>query len=86
MGFIPQLFGLGGKKQAVEATTEPEDGGSILVNAYATVGDLPALDFAHRLLSSRDLSDPDMIPHLEGFSGYVLNRGDSQMTAIRYHL
>src|SRR5438477_8821092 len=58
----------------------------LLVNAYATVGDLPALDFPHRLMGRRDLSDPDLPSHLDGFAGYVLGRGDGQMTAMRYHL
>jgi Domain of unknown function (DUF4272) len=58
----------------------------LLVNAYATVRDLPSLDFPHRLTGRRGLSDPELLPHLNGFAGYVLGRGNGQMTAMRYHL
>jgi hypothetical protein len=58
----------------------------LLVNAYATVRDLPSLYFPHRLRGQRGLSDPEMPSHLSGFAGYVLGRGGGQMTAMRYHL
>ncbi len=57
----------------------------VLINAYCTVWDLPALDFAHTLAGRRDLADPELAPHLSGFVGYVLGRGDGQMTRNRYH-
>ena len=57
----------------------------VLINAYCTVWDLPALDFPHTLAGRRDLSDPELAPHLSGFVGYVLGRGDGQMTRNRYH-
>ncbi|ALM86812.1 hypothetical protein ASB57_07205 [Bordetella sp. N] len=59
---------------------------AILVNAYGTVAALPPLNFPHELLGKRDLSDPELPGHLQGFVGYVLNRGDGQMTRSRYHL
>ncbi|MBB1649251.1 DUF4272 domain-containing protein [Delftia sp. UME58] len=57
----------------------------VLINAYCTVWDFPALDFPHTLAGRRDLSDPELAPHLSGFVGYVLGRGDGQMTRNRYH-
>mgnify|MGYP006170165161 CR=1 FL=1 len=57
----------------------------VLINAYCTVWDLPAIDFPHTLAGRRDLSDPELAPHLSGFVGYVLGRGDGQMTHNRYH-
>lgn len=62
------------------------DKDELLVNAYATVRDLPSLDFPHRLKGQRGLSDPELLSHLNGFAGYVLGRGDGQMTTMRYHL
>ncbi|PTQ60066.1 uncharacterized protein DUF4272 [Sphingomonas sp. PP-CE-3G-477] len=81
MSFLKRLLG----------KTEPEERPStaakpLLVNAYATVRDLPAMDVPHTLIGHRDLSDPELAPHLQGFVGYVLGRGDGQMTAARYHL
>jgi hypothetical protein len=58
----------------------------LLVNAYATIRDLPVLDFPHRLIGRRDLSDPDMPSDLDDVAEYVLGRGDGQMTAMRYDL
>lgn len=57
----------------------------VLINAYCTFWDLPAIDFPHTLAGRRDLSDPELAPHLSGFVGYVLGRGDGQMTRNRYH-
>lgn len=56
------------------------------INAYATVQNLPALDFPHEMLGCRGLDDPELAPHLQGFVGYVMNRGDGNMSARRYHL
>jgi hypothetical protein len=88
MRFLKRLFGqddspteLQTVSEAPGATPEP-----LLVNAYATVRDLPAIDFPHHLHGVRDLSDPELEPHLNGFLGYVMGRGDGQMTVTRYHL
>ena len=59
---------------------------SILVNAYCTCAQLPPLNFPHKLNNQRDMSDPELHGHLQGFIGYVLNRGDGQMTHQRYHV
>ncbi|MCJ2131755.1 DUF4272 domain-containing protein [Methylobacterium sp. E-045] len=80
MDILKRLFG------RREAVSEPAAVETLIVNAYATVRDLPPLDFPHELFGRRDLSDPELAPHLEGFIGYVMGRGDGQMTAVRYHL
>lgn len=82
MSFLKRLLGKAEPEHSVaSAPAEP-----LLVNAYASVRDLPAMDFAHTLMGQRDLSDPELGTHLQGFIGYVLGRGDGQMTAGRYHL
>ncbi|QNA82895.1 DUF4272 domain-containing protein [Sphingomonas sp. So64.6b] len=82
MNFLKRLFGRG--ELAPETPAAPVE--SLLINAYATVRDLPPLDFPHQVRGRRDLSDPELAPHLEGFIGYVMGRGDGQMTTTRYHL
>lgn len=62
---------------------------SYLINVYCTVKELPELDFPHKLNSRRDLSDPELGEHLNGFTGYVMNRcggGDGQMTQSKYYV
>ncbi|MEZ4223434.1 MAG: DUF4272 domain-containing protein [Polyangiaceae bacterium] len=56
---------------------------SLLVNAYSTLVDPPALDFPHQLNNRRDLSDPELAPHLNGFVGFIM-RERPQMTATLY--
>jgi hypothetical protein len=68
------------------ASTPEASGDTVLVNAYCTVGVLPPLDFPHTSVASRDLSDPELAEHLQGFVGYISGRGDGQMTSTRYHL
>lgn len=58
----------------------------IRLNVYATVSPLPKPTFPHALLGERDLSDPELHGHLEGFIGYTLSRGDGEMTHTRYHV
>jgi hypothetical protein len=58
----------------------------IRLNAYATVNPLPQLPIPHAIIGQRDLSDPDLHEHIDGFIGYVLSRGDGEMTHARYHL
>ncbi|HEY0062043.1 MAG TPA: DUF4272 domain-containing protein [Telluria sp.] len=58
----------------------------ILVNAYSTLLALPKPEFAHVLNNRRDLSDPELLPHLDGFCGYVLSRGTKEMSTHKYHV
>jgi hypothetical protein len=82
MGLLDKLLGRGAPKPA----PLPADEEGVLVNAYATVREVPPLGFAHVWHNQRDLSDPELAEHLGGFTGYVMGRGDGQMTAARYHL
>lgn len=79
MSLLKRLLGGGNAPEA--AVSEP-----VLVNAYATLRDLPPLDLPHRVLGARDRSDPELAEHLRGFVGYVMRRGDGQMTAARYYV
>lgn len=81
MGLLGRLLGKDSSPEPQRAETAP-----VLVNAYATVRTLPPLDFRHALHNARDLSDPELPEHLHGFTGYVMQLGDGQMTAARYHL
>ncbi|WP_080898339.1 DUF4272 domain-containing protein [Variovorax paradoxus] len=67
-----------------QADAIPQEG--MLINAYCTCAEVPALQFAHTLVARRDLSDPELAPHLEGFVGYVLSRGNGEMSRNRYHV
>ena len=58
----------------------------ILINAYCTVRDLPAINFSHVLNNQRGINDVEMQGHLQGFIGYVSQLGDGQMTRNRYHV
>ncbi|TXN07333.1 DUF4272 domain-containing protein [Methylobacterium sp. WL103] len=78
MSLLRRLFGRGALAAA--------PGETLLVNAYATVRELPLLPFPHSMLGRRDLTDPELPTHLDGFIGYVMGRGDGRMTAGRYHL
>ncbi|MGY2895459.1 DUF4272 domain-containing protein [Deinococcus sp. UYEF24] len=59
---------------------------SVLINAYSTFRSPPTPEFPHLPLGIRNLSDPELAVHLEGFVGYVLNTGQGQMTAALYHV
>ncbi|MFD1259743.1 DUF4272 domain-containing protein [Entomomonas asaccharolytica] len=59
---------------------------SILVNAYSTVTNPPAIHFPCERLHQRGLDDAELLEHLNGFVGYVMNAGDGQMNARRYAL
>jgi hypothetical protein len=59
---------------------------SVLINAYCTLRDPPALDFPHALNNRRDLTDPELAPHLNGFCGYVMSKLSGKMTQNTYHV
>lgn len=56
------------------------------VNLYATLWELPELDFPHTLLGKRDAQDPDLAEHLRGFVGFVTQGGTRPMSATLYHV
>jgi Domain of unknown function (DUF4272) len=59
---------------------------STLINAYCTHLDPPALQFPHALSAKRDRNNPELSEHLNDFIGYVVSRGEQQMTQVKYHL
>ncbi|SHH22404.1 DUF4272 domain-containing protein [Massilia sp. CF038] len=67
----------------IAATKATDD--MILVNAYSTLLALPKPEFGHVLNNRRDLSDPELLTHLDGFCGYVLSRGTPEMSSHKYH-
>ena len=58
----------------------------MLVNAYATIGQLPPLNFPHTLIGQRNLDDPELRDHLRGFRGYILSKSGGQMTKMIYQV
>jgi len=90
MSLLRRLFGKAAPESVPETTSSrpPSEPTAepLLVNAYVTVRDMPPLVFPHTLMGQRDRFDPELADHLRGFIGYILGRGDRQMTALRYHL
>jgi hypothetical protein len=58
----------------------------ILINAYCTIADAPKPGFPHVLKGRRDLTDPELAPHLNGFMNYLAEAGQGKMTRTRYHV
>lgn len=58
----------------------------MLVNAYCTLREPPPLSFAHQLHARRDHTDPELVPHLNGFMGFVMGGGQREMNQSRYHV
>lgn len=58
----------------------------MLINAYCTLRDPPALSFPHALQGRRDRASPELEAHLRAFSGFVMGGGQRPMTAVRYHV
>jgi hypothetical protein len=70
-----------------EPPSSPKEPGLLLVNAYATHGSPPPLGFPHVLNMRRDLSDPELAPHLRGFLGFLQAQAKgAPMTRQRYHV
>jgi len=59
---------------------------SVLINAYCTRLDPPSMQFPHALSGKCDRDNPELSKHLHGFIGYVVGRGEQQMTQTKYHL
>ena len=78
---LKSLFGRKADSAPAEAS-----GGAILFNAYCTRLTIAQPAFAHTLHGRRDLSDPQLLEHLNGFCGYVLGRGDGAMSRDKYHV
>ncbi|HEY0487957.1 MAG TPA: DUF4272 domain-containing protein [Telluria sp.] len=67
------------------APAEPV-GETLLFNAYCTRVQIPKPPFAHVLHLRRDVADPELLAHLNDFCGYVLDRGDGEMSRDKYHV
>jgi hypothetical protein len=67
------------------AVPEPV-GETVLFNVYCTRTEIPQPRFPHILRGHRDLSDPALLEHLNGFCHFVLAKGDGTMTADKYHV
>lgn len=72
-------------RKADAAPPEPE-GETILFNVYCTKAAITPPSFAHKLHARRDWSDPALMEHLNGFCGYVFQRGDGEMSRDKYHV
>ncbi len=72
-------------RKAESAPPEPS-GETLLFNAYCTRLTIAQPAFAHTLHARRDLSDPELLEHLNDFCGYVLARGDGAMSRDKYHV
>lgn len=72
-------------RKAESAPAEPV-GETILFNAYCTRLSIAQPAFAHTLHARRDLLDPELLEHLNGFCAYVLGRGDGAMSRDKYHV
>ena len=73
---------------ARKADTAPREpvGETIVFNAYCTRLEIAQPAFAHKLHERFDLSDPALLADLNDFCGYVLSRGDGQMSRDKYHV
>ena len=81
---LERLKNLLGRK--ADVTPAEPVGETTLFNAYCTLQLVPQPTFAHKLHAYRDLSDPELLAHLNGFCGYVQGRGDGAMTVDKYHV
>jgi len=59
---------------------------AVLVNVYATCRQIAPPSFEHTMLERRDRSDPELIEHLDGFIGYIMQGGQRPMTQSLYHV
>ncbi len=81
---IGQLKRLFARKQPDQVPVPTGD--TTLFNVYCTRLEIERPAFPHILHARRDLSDPELLAHLNGFCGYILERGDGQMSADKYHV
>ncbi|QEG43276.1 DUF4272 domain-containing protein [Roseimaritima ulvae] len=57
---------------------------TVLINAYGTVRQPTDIDFGCEELGHRDLNDPQLREHLGQFIGFIMDRGQREMTASLY--
>lgn len=80
-------------KQLKKLFARPQDdtpplpvGETVRYNVYCTRLVIAQPAFPHILQARRDLADPELLEHLNGFCGYVLARGDGRMSTGKYHV
>jgi hypothetical protein len=60
---------------------------ALLINAYSTLAAPPEPGFLAAPPARRDRSDPELVPHLQGFLGYVMSaRGEAPMDSRTFAL
>ena len=86
---LRSLFGKAPSPPPRDVAPDPAAPGAdgLLFNVYATCGTLPPIAFPHVRHARRDLSDPELAGHLQGFLGYIQAQAQgAPMTKARYHL
>ncbi len=78
------LKSLFSRKASAPAVPEPV-GDTLLFNVYCTKVQIEQPTFPHTLHVRRDLSDPALLDHLNGFCGFIFERGDGAMSQDKYH-
>ena len=75
-----------GRKAPTAPAVPAPIGDTLLFNVYCTRAEIEQPTFAHILHERRDLSDPALLEHLNGFCGFIFQRGDGQMSQDKYHV
>ena len=83
---IERFKALFARKGSSPAPVPAPVGETILFNAYCTRLEIAQPVFAHTLHERFDLSDPALLADLNDFCGYVLSRGDGEMSRDKYHV
>lgn len=83
---LQQFKSLFARKRLPESAAQQPVGETILFNAYCTRLEIPQPTFSHTLHERFDLSSPSLLADLNDFCGYVLSRGDGQMSRDKYHV
>lgn len=80
-------------KQLKKLFSRPQDdtppapsGETVRYNVYCTRLVIAQPTFPHIVQARRDLADPELLEHLNGFCGHVLARGDGRMSTSKYHV
>lgn len=82
---LKSLTSLFSRKAAPAAVPAPQ-GDTVLFNVYCTRAEIEQPTFGHTLHVRRDLSDPALLEHLNGFCGFIFERGDGAMSQDKYHV
>lgn len=83
---LRKIFGSKVQANSEGGDSPTKSSNNVLINAYCTNTKIPEIPFTHLLNGSRELSDPELVEHLNGFIGYVRSKGSSEMTRTKYHV